>query len=152
MVDNVALYDALKILCDRLKDIEWAVYGSLNLRLQGLDVKFSDIDIIVSIEDIYKVEKRLRDLLKTKTSKSTSLLGLCYKAKFEVEGYEIEVLADDLENSRNSFSNWDSAEIVDLSYRGLEFKGFSLRKEYENYKLLNRERDSEKIEMLRKVI
>jgi hypothetical protein len=154
-MDEKSLYEVLSVLNDRLEGVLWALYGSLNLRLQGLDVKFNDIDIATTSDYIFDIEKKLSGYLVEKTHKVVKPDRESYVTLYDIEGYEVEVIADILEMRGGRLvesDNWKFNDLVDLSYKGLSFKVFSLSTEYEGYRKLNRMKDEKKLELLRKVL
>jgi hypothetical protein len=51
--------DAIKIIHEKLEknNIKWALIGSTNMAIQGIDVKPRDLDIIVQLKDLSKMQE-----------------------------------------------------------------------------------------------
>jgi len=95
MIDH-RFFNALRIIVSKLKntDTNWALGGSLNLALQGVDISPGDIDILTDRQGAYRIGKLLKDfeikkIELTKSERFSSHLG-----KFSIEGLEVEVIGN----------------------------------------------------------
>ena len=107
-------YKILKLILNRIKDenFTWRVEGSLNLVLQGINVKVKDIDIATDKKGIKTFREKLnefivKDFYKKKINAQTILC--------KIEGCEVEILQRDNKNldmfDKIKIINWKKLEI-----------------------------------------
>lgn len=134
---------ALKILLDHIppNDFKWALTGSANLRLQGVNIEVQDIDIHCDLEDIHRIEKALKEFLITpvhiwETGSIRSLDGKC-----EIEGIEIELIS--ATEVKDEFGNWQKiqgpVQNNYLGWEGFQVPVIALKDEAHYYKERGRE-------------
>lgn len=118
---------ALKILYEFLSEAEipWILSGSASLNIQEVNVLPSpDIDILVSKNDIYKVDKilkkyRTKDLEKSYNSKYKS-----YYSTYLINNINIDLMADFQYKKRDG--TW-SKPVPTNKYNIVEYNGMQLR-------------------------
>lgn len=129
--------EALRILLDRIPPnrFRWALTGSANLRLQGVDVEVHDLDIQCHPNDIRKIEKALSDYRSTpvhvwETGNVRSLDGKC-----EIEGVEIELIAAiELQDQKGKWKKVQRSEqTIWIEWGDLQVPLISLRDEAKFY-------------------
>ncbi len=143
-------YRALKTIIERVKDhkINWAVVGSTNLCIQGVNVTPNDIDILTDKEGALLLNELLEDFAVTPVSWSETKRFKSWFGVFNIHGCKVEVMGDlhsrvpegDLWSETAGFS-----ARVTVSYRGLKVPAISLRREYETYLKLGRTKKAEMI-------
>lgn len=52
---------AIKKICQLMTGVDWRLVGSMNLALQGIKIDVHDIDIVIDIDDIDKVNSILEN-------------------------------------------------------------------------------------------
>jgi predicted nucleotidyltransferase len=139
----------LEYLVKKLKGINWALVGSTNLAIQGVDIKPHDIDILTDKEGIYAIEKILKRFEKEpvmfrETKQFKSNFGI-----FEIDDIKIEVM----ENLQNRIKNkWvrtnDLSKRKFIKFEGIELPVIPLEEEYRVYKKLGRIERANKIKKL----
>ena len=133
----------MSILTEKLQGFEWAVYGSFNLYLQGIDIVFNDIDIATTKEDIFKIDSMLKQYRIEDLIEKEGAFSRCYRALYDISGQLVEVIAD-IEPAFDKFEG-----LVFTQFNGLKIPCYNLAVEYKGYKMMNRPKDAKKIEMIR---
>lgn len=138
---------ALKILSERFEKskLKWALIGSTNMALQGMDVSPHDIDIIVNVDDFGKTRNAFSDLRPSPAEKS-KYGGL--KFKLVIEGVEIEIIGEGRNDGVYIHSLLEN-KLTYIDVDGTKIPCFRLEVEAEAYSKTNRE---EKAGMIRKFI
>lgn len=98
-------YQVLKIIVDRLKNINWILIGSTNLAVQGVNIKANDIDILTTKEGAYKIEEALHEFCIEPVHYKESTKFNSHYGLFIINGIEIEVMGD-IENFRPKGELW----------------------------------------------
>ncbi len=139
----------LEYLVKKLKDINWALVGSTNLAIQGVDIKPHDIDILTDRKGVYAIGKFLKKFEKAsimfrETKQFKSNFGI-----FEIDNVKIEVM----ENLQNRIKNkWvvtnDLSKRRFIEFEGIELPVIPLEEEYKTYKKLGRIEKANKIKKL----
>ena len=160
MTDLVALFDlpkahvhALDILLKRVPSLEyhWALTGSASLRLQGVDVPVHDLDIQADEKNVYLIEQRLAEFMKTPVHlwESTGMRSLDGRA--DIEDVEIELVANIAH--RQPDGTWrmstDFANLIWVERHGLSIPIFPLEDELAAYQTMGR---VEKAALIRQAI
>jgi hypothetical protein len=136
--------EILKLLASKLNDsgINWAVVGSANHAMQGVDVKPNDIDIITNKEGIYKIDELLKEYEVEGIHFKEIDIYSCYYCVFDIDGIMVEAQG----GKQNKIPNLDLwSEQSELSEKilfpldGWKIPAISLRREYFAYKKLGRE-------------
>ena len=88
--------EALKLILQRLegKQIDWAVYGSANLALQGLDLIPNDIDIITDKQGAFLFDEVFDDFVVKKAEYFENEEYKAFKASYHIEGVRVDVIGD----------------------------------------------------------
>ena len=129
----------------------YALTGSAGLRIQGVDVPVHDLDIQTDQETIFILEEKLAGFMKTPVHvwESSGMRSLDGKA--EVEGIEIELLANSShrlpDGSWSSFT--DFSRLIHVELHGLMVPVFPLEDELEAYEAMGR---IEKAALIRETI
>lgn len=89
--------ETLKTVVSKLegKQLNWAVIGSTNMALQGINVSPNDLDIVTSFEGIEKMEGVFKDYMKneiqTKEASQEDNSDY-YEMKLSINGLEVHVV------------------------------------------------------------
>jgi hypothetical protein len=94
MESKMIIDTIVNILAGKLKDTNFAFIGSINLYLQGLDVKPRDIDILTTPEDIKKIDKILAEYRTKDIYYDESEGRNSWRSFYEINGIEIEILGN----------------------------------------------------------
>jgi hypothetical protein len=140
--------DALKIIVDKFKGkfISWTLIGSMSLAIQGVDVQAHDIDILTDIENADKIADVLKEFVIEPMHYKTSTQFKSYYGKFQVNGVQVEVLAD-LESIYNG--EWTKTQKSRIKlikrFEDMTLPLFELKDEYDAYIRMNRIEKANKI-------
>ena len=74
--------------------IKYAITGSTNLALQGIEIVPQDIDIVVDYEDLQKMVKIFPKYLKTGMRKMESKSGEAWEVLLDMDGVEVQFFAE----------------------------------------------------------
>jgi len=136
-------------------DINWCLIGSVSLFLQGVKIQPHDIDILTDKEGAYKINKLFKKYEIQGVKPSKTELFYSFFGRFVIKGILVEIAGD-----MSIFLNgkW-SKEIMKrltlkkyVNYKGIIIPVSPLKEQLESYKLLNREKDSEKIRILQEYL
>ncbi len=160
MTVNFTLFDlpephirALDFLLKQIPPNEclWVLTGSAGLRLQGVDIPIHDLDIQTDGKTIYFIQKRLAEFMKTPVHlwESPSMRSLDGRA--EIEGIEIELLANVAHLLPNgSWSTYtDFSRLLWLDWHERRVAVFPLADEADAYESMGR---NEKAALIRETI
>jgi len=121
--------DALRILKDKLRDIDFYIIGSAGMAINGMDVIPGDIDAIVRISNIREAYDRLRDHVKKPIYEKEFPGAKSLVVLADITGIEVEVLGkpDDDEYYRRILDG----RIKEHDLGGVSVKCINLEAEYE---------------------
>ena len=94
---NQNLVNTLKLISQRLNEnkVIWAIVGSTNLALQGIEITPRDIDIILTIENLVKLKNIFPEYSVTEIEEKQSTRGSSYwRVLIEINGIEVEILGE----------------------------------------------------------
>ncbi len=145
---------ALRRVYERLRETQilWAVTGSLNFALQGLNVEPNDIDLQTDAAGVYEIERRLAEysVRKVVFSTSNSKRLRSHYGALEIDGVQVEIMGD-LEKLLDD-GTWEAPPALNrhriwLEVEGMRLPVLSLEYEEQAYRKLGR---TEKADMLRR--
>ena len=143
------LLEVLKFIANVLgrENVRWALVGSLNLALQGVDVEPEDIDIVTDREGILKIGELLRDFVVEKIRYKEGKKMAAYFGKLNVNGVLIDIIGDPRMREDESHK-WKEKGLCDLVILdlGVRVPAMSLRSELDAYKILGKTEKVRKIE------
>ncbi len=132
--------EALKVIHKELSklNIVWAVIGSTNMNLQGIDIQPNDLDIIVKLKDLKKVAVILKkynkeggvEKAKTKTGDTI------YRINVEIAKTNVEVCGE--KDSGIYSRGLLSDQIIKIRLDDIEIPCFTLEAEEKAYFLRKR--------------
>jgi hypothetical protein len=140
---------ALKVIleCVPPREIRWALTGSAGLRLQGVDLSVHDLDIQSDERNVYVIEKRLAEYVKTLVHLWESPHMRSLDGEAEIQGVEVELLANIChrlpDGSWSSFT--DFSRLVWVDWHGVRVPVFPLEDEAAAYESMGRAEKAEKI-------
>ncbi|KKR43638.1 MAG: hypothetical protein UU51_C0016G0008 [Microgenomates group bacterium GW2011_GWC1_41_20] len=134
-------YETLVILLRKLDKVEFAILGSYNLYLQGINIIPNDLDLITDDRGMSKIGK----IFKSKIVLNES----GYKeTEFNINNVEVHVVSNINNKFRPPFRN----DIVWLEKDDLKVPSMSLVSELSFYEKINRGKDKGKIELIQEKI
>ena len=143
------LLEVLKFIANVLgrENVRWALVGSLNLALQGVDVEPEDIDIVTDREGVLEIGELLRDFVVEEIRyKEGKKMAACF-GKLNVNGVLIDIIEDPRMREDESHK-WKEKGLCDLVILdlGVRVPAMSLRSELDAYKILGKTEKVRKIE------
>ncbi|MBL7053159.1 MAG: hypothetical protein ISS02_00640 [Candidatus Portnoybacteria bacterium] len=133
---NEKIEKALKIIINKLDGLDYVLIGSVNLYIQGINVKPRDIDILTNSDEINKIIKSLKEYQTKEMYFDKSEGRNSYRVFFEINGIEIEVLG----NVNNIYRSKDSLnKKIFINHKGIEISCMPLEEELEVYGRMGRE-------------
>jgi hypothetical protein len=145
-------FKALEIIVNTLKGtgIDWAVIGSTNLALQGVDVEVHDIDLLTDKTGACKASEAFKEYIVKPVEYKEKGSFKSYNGLFKIEGIDIEVIGEIQHKLPNG--EWSKKSRIDdkllITYHGLHIPLTPLRAEYEAYKSMGRLEKAEKIKQV----
>lgn len=137
---NKDIKEAIRIIHERLenKKIKWALVGSTNMQLQGIQVEPRDLDIVIQHKDLYKVSEIFSDYSASTVKELKTLTGEpAWEVKSIINGVEIQFFGG---NEANTYvSKLLASEIIMIKLDSIEIPCFTLEAEARTYKETNRE-------------
>jgi len=132
---NEKIEKALKIVIEKLKGLNYALIGSVNLYIQGIDLESRDIDILTNPDEIKKIVEILKEYQTKEMYFDKSEGRNSYRTFFEINGVEIEVLGN-VDNMSRSKDSLDKKILI--KYKDIEIPCISLEDELEVYRKMDR--------------
>lgn len=119
-------------------DIKWALIGSTNLKMQGMDVNPNDLDIVVPLKDLEKMREIFADYNASVVKELKSLTDEPgWEVKLEIDGVEVQILG---ENDTGEYvSKLLENKLTKISIDNIEIPCFTLEAEAQTYTETNRE-------------
>lgn len=139
--------DAIKLIHKRLEDnqIRWALVGSTNLKLQGIEVEPQDLDIVIQHKDLENVSKIFEEYSASAVKKIETLSGDdIWEVNAEINGIEIQFFGGD--EKEIYVSKLLASKISMAKLQNIEIPCFTLETESQAYKETNREHKAKLIQ------
>lgn len=141
---------ALKVILEKLrnKNINWAIVGSTNLTLQGVDIEPHDIDILTDKEGAFSIGDVLKEYAVKPIQYKESDRFKSYYGLFKIQDVEVEIMGD-LQSKIPKSSLWTetsrlSAKVF-VKFQDLKIPVISLEQEYKAYSKMGRSQKAKKI-------
>lgn len=133
---NEKIEKALKIIIKKLDGLNYVLIGSVNLYIQGINVKPRDIDILTNSDEINKIIKILKEYQTKEMYFDKSEGRNSYRVFFKINEIEIEVLG----NVNNICRSKDSLDKkIFINYKGIEIPCMPFEDELEVYRKIGGE-------------
>ena len=144
---NQDIKKSIKIIHERLenKNIKWALAGSTNMQLQGMQAKPRDLDIVIQHKDLDKVSEIFSDYSASDVKELKTLSGKpAWEVKATINGIEIQFFGGD-ENDIY-VSKLLSGRTIMVKLDSIEIPCFTLEAESQNYTETKREKKASLIQ------
>lgn len=126
---------ALKLITEKLKGINYAVIGSVNLQIQGMNVTPRDIDILTTEAGINKIDEILKEYRTEEIYFDESEGRNSFRSFYMIDGIEIEVLG----NVNNIYRDLESLDRnVLINFKEMRIPCIPLGDELETYQKMGR--------------
>ncbi|MFA5050661.1 MAG: hypothetical protein WC499_00905 [Patescibacteria group bacterium] len=136
----------LKIISEKLKSVDYAFIGSVNLYIQGLKIEPRDIDILTTPEIIKEIDEILKEYRTKEIYFDKSEGRNSFRSFYEIDGMEIEVLGNVNNISRKPDSLKDK---IYIEFDKIKLPCMPLNDELNVYEKIGRK---EKVEMIKKFL
>ncbi len=140
---NQNFEDAIKIINKKLKEneIKWVLAGSTNMQLQGMDVNPRDLDIVVQLKDLRKMNEIFKNYEASEVKELVPMTDEpCWEVKAKINGVEVQILGE--RDTGEYVSKLISNKIIKFKLGAIEISCFTLKAEAETYFKTKREHKS----------
>lgn len=117
------------------KEILWAVIGSANLALQGLDVKPNDLDISTTISGVRLFEEIFGEYVTEPAHEARFEDALKCRLRAKMQGVEIDIVGSDSDVYNRHL---EAGHVVFVKVNGVPVPCFTLEAELAGYSELGR--------------
>jgi ADP-ribose pyrophosphatase YjhB (NUDIX family) len=153
-LNNAEISRALETISTKLahEQVRWALVGSTNLALHGINVIPGDIDIISDRESAYRIGSLLRHSEVTPVTNAQSEDMRSYLGKYLIEGVEVEVMGDvwrKVGQEWTNISEWVLSAPARVRVGEVDLPCCPLEKELIAYEISAREGDDDKVQRIR---
>jgi 8-oxo-dGTP pyrophosphatase MutT (NUDIX family) len=134
------------------EQVRWALVGSTNLALHGINVIPGDIDIISDRESAYRIGSLLRHSEVTPVTNAQSEDMRSYLGKYLIEGVEVEIMGDvwrKVGQEWTNISEWVLSAPARVRVGKVDLPCCPLEKELIAYEISAREGDDDKVQRIR---
>lgn len=118
-------------------NLKWAVIGSTNMCLQGMDVEPQDLDIIVELETLDKLKNIFADYEIAEKKQLKPGLPV-WEFQVKIDDVEFQFIGEKLETAEY-IKHLLANEIVEFENCGLKIPCFTLEAEAQAYEETNRQ-------------
>jgi len=127
--------DVIKLICSGIKDkrIKWALVGSTNMYLQGINVDPNDLDITTNINSLKIFEKEFNEHIIKPISKNIKK-KYSFKTnelKLLIKGIEVQIIGE--HDNGVYFENINKGNIVLVGLDNIKIPCLSLSSEADAY-------------------
>ena len=149
---NEDIQKILKLIISKVDSTKhvWAVVGSTNLALQGVNIEAHDIDILTTEKDVFKIEKILNQYITKSVRYTENGFFKSYFGKFQINGVKVEIMAN--LQTKQKGTNWSNKARLDkriyIKYKNLTLPVIPLLEEYKAYVKMGRVETAEKIKIV----
>ena len=137
---NENFKNAVKIIHKLLNEnkIKWALIGSTNMQLQGISVNPRDLDIVVRLKDLERIQEIFSDYNVSAVKELKPLTDEpAWEVKMEIGNVEVQILGE--KDTGEYVSKLLSNRITKIKVDNIEIPCFTLDAEAQTYAETNRE-------------
>lgn len=139
MIDN-EFKKAIKIIHKRLErnKIKWALVGSTNLQLQGMEVQPHDLDIVIQLKDLEKIRRIFSDYDASAVNEMKTLTDVpACEVKAKINDIEVQFIGG--KDADTYVSKLLAGRLISINMDNVEIPCFTLEAESQAYIETNRE-------------
>jgi hypothetical protein len=141
---------AITTIHNKLKDtnVNWALFGSMNLLLQGLPVEPNDIDVLTDDKGAYEMEKLLSEYSTKKVKYCSDGKVTSHFGALGIDGVKAEIVGDYTSNKDMKLI-FDMNDKIMVNFEGMLIPCMPLEKELAAY---DKEERSERVKMIQQYL
>ncbi len=137
--------NCLRFLSKQLDGLFWILVGSTSLKLRGVDVTPSDIDIVTDLETISRIDQRL-ERFRIRAPRYSEGSGFrSTHAIYRVNGVKVDVMANIQFKSPYGWMSPRPYHVHHVESAGIQIPVLSLEDEVDAYQKMGRKEKAEKI-------
>lgn len=143
---EVKFIDAIEIISTRLKkeQIKWALVGSTNMALQGMDINPHDLDIVMRFKDLDKIWLLFSEYDPSPVKKlEKPVANEVWDVKVNICSVEVQIFGE--KDSGVYVSKLLGHKVKNLKIKTFEIPCFTLEAESQAYAETNRQKKADKI-------
>lgn len=144
---NQNFIDTLKLVSNRLTSngFIWAIIGSTNLALQGIDVSPRDLDIISTMDVLPKIKSIFQEYEVAEIEeRGSAISGSYWRVVMHINGIEIEVLGE--KENGIYVDRLLAGNKIEISLDGVNISCLALESELQAYRDTGRQNKVDLIE------
>ena len=144
---NQSFVNVLKTISERMENngVLWAVVGSTNLALQGIEISPHDIDIIILVENLSKIKNIFSEYHVSETEEMRSLVNEpWWRVKIDMDSLQVEILGE--KNTGIYANRLLSDKVVQIPLNDFSVPCLMLESEMQVYKETGRKNKADLIE------
>jgi len=133
------IQEAIKTIHKKIgHDIKWALVGSTNMQIQGMQIEPRDLDIVIQHKDLERVSKIFSDYSASNVIKLKTFSGKpAWEVRATINSVEIQFFGGDEKDIY--VIKLLSGKIIMIELDGIKIPCFTLEAESQTYKETNRE-------------
>tara|TARA_Y100000310_G_C20698667_1_gene827654 strand:+ start:1921 stop:2388 length:468 start_codon:yes stop_codon:yes gene_type:complete len=125
--------------------IKWAIIGSTNMRLQGINVHPNDLDIVIQLKDLKKINKIFSEYNASAIKKLKPLGNEpSWEIKLKIGDIEVQILGE--KSTGQYVSKLLANKLIKIEFGDLKIPCFTLETEAQTYEETNRKHKSNLIQ------
>ena len=131
---------AIKIIHELMNEneIKWALVGSTNMQLQGMDVNPHDLDIVVQLKDLEKIQEIFSEYDDSAIKELKPLTDEpAWEVRMKIDDTEIQIFAQ--RDTGEYVSKLLKNKLIKIKLGNIEIPCFTLEAEAQTYAKTNRE-------------
>jgi len=135
---------AIKIVHQLLKDnnIKWALIGSTNLALQGMNINPNDLDIIVKMDDLKLITKIFSEYNSSEAREIKSMTSEpIWEIKAKIDNIEVHIISE--KETGEYLRKFLLNNMIEIKLDNINIPCFTLEAEAKAYSETNRENKSQ---------
>jgi len=137
---NSKFTHAIKVIHQLLdeKKISWALIGSTNMQLQGMNVNPRDLDIVVQLKDLEKMKNIFSGYLASEIRKLEPMtIEPAWEVKLDIDEVEVQILGE--LDTGEYVSKLLAKRLIHISLGDIQVPCFTLDAEAQTYAETKRE-------------
>ena len=147
---NKKLKEVIILVAKKFKEtkVKWALIGSTNLTLQGVDILPHDLDIVVESNNLRKIKKIFEEFKPSEFKETIPMTDKpAWEMRLNIMGVDVQIFGE--KNNGIYVSKLLAKKLIYVELDNIEIPCFSLEAEMEAYSEKNR---NDKVELIKKFL